>query len=358
MKRPIAAALGAAALLAAAIATPDLRAADAPADKSQRATEVANPHGDLKTDCEDCHTAKSWNTMRRPLRFRHAETGFALQGAHANARCAACHRSLEFAKVATSCGDCHRDIHQGRAGVRCQDCHTPTGWTNRSRAVAQHGRTGFPLRGMHALVECARCHIGSGEENQSATSRECYSCHAISYATAQNPNHAAAGYSTHCEGCHDPGQARWGGAGFNHALTGFVLTGAHRTAACASCHVGGRYAGTPRDCYACHQADYAGTTNPNHQTSGYPTGCAACHSTTAWSPANIDHDRYFFRIYSGSHQGRWTSCSQCHINSASFADFSCLTCHAHDQATMDSKHAGRSGYVYDSAACYGCHPRA
>jgi hypothetical protein len=23
---------------------------------------------------------------------------------------------------------------------------------------------------------------------------------------------------------------------------------------------------------------------------------------------------------------------------------------------MDSKHSGRTGYVYDSLACYGCHP--
>jgi hypothetical protein len=35
--------------------------------------------------------------------------------------------------------------------------------------------------------------------------------------------------------------------------------------------------------------------------------------------------------------------------------FTCLTCHSKSQA--DSNHRGRAGYVYDSNACYSCHPR-
>jgi len=422
--------LGLATLLFFALASPEARAGSANSHVSS-APAVTNPHGDMKTECEVCHTAKSWKKMRKPMLFDHGSTGFALAGRHASTDCVRCHRSLEFARVATSCGDCHHDIHEGKSGVRCQDCHSPSGWTNRSQAVAQHSRTGFRLRGMHALVECARCHVGSGEANRAPLSRACYPCHAVNYATAQNPNHIATGYSTLCESCHDPGQARWGGAGFNHALTGFALTGAHTTTPCASCHIGGRYAGTPRDCYSCHQANfaattdpnhtaagipttcaschstatwsgasfnhaltgftltgahtttacvschingqyagtprdcyschqanYAATTNPNHTTAGYPTACGSCHTTRAWSPANIDHDGLYFRIYSGKHAGKWSSCSICHTNGASFAEFTCLSCHAHDKPTMDSAHQGRSGYVYDSNACYSCHRNA
>jgi len=492
--------LGLVALLSLAAVSPEARAGSANAGASG-APDVTNPHGEMKTECEVCHTAKSWKKMRKPVIFDHGGTGFALVGRHASTDCVRCHRSLEFARVATSCGDCHRDIHEGKSGARCQDCHSPSGWTNRSQAVAEHSNTGFRLRGMHALIECARCHVGSGETNRVPLSRECYPCHAVNFATAQNPNHTTAGYSTQCEGCHDPGQARWGGAGFNHALTGFVLTGAHTAAACTSCHVGGRYAGTPRDCYSCHQTafaattdpnhttagipttcaschstatwsgasfnhsltrfaltgahtttpcaschvggvytgtpndcyschqtnytattnpnhstlsyptacaschstsswsgasfnhsltgfaltgahtstacvschvngqytgtpsdcyschqtNYAATTNPNHTTAGYPTTCATCHSTAAWSPANIDHDRLYFRIYSGHHVGRWSSCSTCHTNTSSFAEFTCLSCHTHDKLTADSQHQGRSGYLYDSNACYSCH---
>ncbi len=345
------------AILACLILAPSGARAGASAPQGPGAPAVVNPHGALKTECEACHTAKSWKKLRKPLSFRHASTGFDLTGRHASAQCVGCHKSLEFARVATSCDDCHHDVHEGRAGARCQDCHVPRGWTNRSEAVAQHARTGFPLRGMHALVECARCHVGAGEANRTPLSRACYPCHAPSYAAAQNPNHVSAGFSTLCEGCHNPGQPRWGGAGFDHALTGFPLTGAHVLAACQSCHVGGRFAGTPRDCYSCHQADYAGTSNPNHTSAGYPTTCASCHSTAAWTPANIDHDGLYFRIYSGRHQGAWTACADCHSNSASFADFTCISCHTHSQATTDAQHVGRTGYVYASSACYGCHRR-
>jgi len=38
--------------------------------------------------------------------------------------------------------------------------------------------------------------------------------------------------------------------------------------------------------------------------------------------------------------------------------FDCLSCHPHDdKATTDSQHQGRNGYVYESNACYDCHPR-
>ena len=39
---------------------------------------------------------------------------------------------------------------------------------------------------------------------------------------------------------------------FDHASTGFVLTGAHRLERCESCHVGGIFKGTPTQCQLCH----------------------------------------------------------------------------------------------------------
>ena len=354
MKRAIRILTAACGLLLVASGAGAARAADPPAPQ---APGVSNPHGDLKTECEACHTAKSWKTLRKPILFKHGTTGFPLEGRHASAECVACHRSLEFRRVATACNDCHHDVHEGKSGTRCQDCHTTSSWTSRSAALAQHSKTGFPLRGVHALVECARCHVGAGEANQAPISRDCYPCHTTEYTSTQSPNHLSAGFSIHCEQCHDPGQARWGGMGFNHSLTGFPLTGAHQRVACVSCHVGGVYAGTPKNCYACHQNDYAATTNPNHSSQGFSTQCETCHTTAAWQPANIDHDRLYFRINSGTHAGKWSACSTCHQNPASYADFTCLSCHAHDQGPMDSTHQGRSGYVYDSNACYSCHGR-
>ncbi len=67
---------------------------------------------------------------------------------------------------------------------------------------------------------------------------------------------------------------------FNHATTVFPLTGAHTSVACANCHVGGKYVGTPTDCYSCHKTMYNTTTNPNHTAAGFPTTCQTCHTTT------------------------------------------------------------------------------
>jgi hypothetical protein len=68
------------------------------------------------------------------------------------------------------------------------------------------------------------------------------------------------------------------------------------------------------------------------------------------------HDAAYFPIYSGAHAGRWSGrCSTCHTNPASYPTFTCLTCH--QKPDMDAKHAGRTGYSYDSNACYRCHPR-
>jgi hypothetical protein len=406
---------------------PAAKARSSPA--APKAPSIANPHGDIRVACEACHTAESWTSMRTPSSFDHAKTGFLLEGRHGNAACRDCHRFLVFSHVATSCADCHRDVHEGRNGLRCQDCHAPVRWAARSDAVRQHAATGFPLRGMHALVECSRCHAGSGEGHLAKASQECSSCHAADYAAAAarvpshdtfatrcedchsaarttwtgagfdhaasgfpltgahartactachvggtyagtptdcyachridyegttNPNHTAAGFSTQCVACHST--TTWQGATFDHVSTGFALTGAHQTTSCTACHAGGTYAGTPTDCYACHRTDYEGTTNPNHAAAGFSIQCVACHSTTTWQGATFDHDNQFFRIYSGKHRGKWTSCTECHMNPSSYRDFTCTTCH-HTQATTDAigAHRSRPEYRYESNACYSCH---
>ena len=42
------------------------------------------------------------------------------------------------------------------------------------------------------------------------------------------------------------------GRDFNHMTTGFPLLGGHATAACETCHVGGVFKGTPKNCDGCH----------------------------------------------------------------------------------------------------------
>jgi nitrate/TMAO reductase-like tetraheme cytochrome c subunit len=160
-----------------------------------------------------------------------------------------------------------------------------------------------------------------------------------------------ANFPQDCSICHNT--SAWTPASFNHALTRFPLTGAHISVACTSCHSNGVYAGTPTDCYSCHSREYTTTTDPNHVAAGFPRDCSTCHSTAAWTGATFTHAQ--FPIYSGTHAGRWSSCGDCHTNSSNYAVFSCTTS-CHDKTATDSNHRGVSGYVYNSANCYSCHP--
>jgi hypothetical protein len=183
----------------------------------------------------------------------------------------------------------------------------------------------------------------------------CVSCHQVDYTATTNPPHQAAGFATTCANCHTT--ATWAGAVFNHNATQFPLTGKHVAATCRQCHASGVYNGLPTTCVSCHLADYNGTTNPNHLAARFPTDCASCHTTAGWPGATFDHDAQFFPVYSGKHLRQWTACSDCHTNSSSYAVFTCLSCHEHNQVDMDDKHKNMSGYQYQSQACLTCHPR-
>jgi hypothetical protein len=39
-----------------------------------------------------------------------------------------------------------------------------------------------------------------------------------------------------------------------------------------------------------------------------------------------------------------------------FKHFNCLGCHEHSMSRMNGAHDDVRGYVYDSNACYNCHP--
>ena len=316
--------------------------------------------GELGFRCESCHTPTTW-TRQREMFQAHSRTRFPLLAIHARLDCTACHREqrpYQFANTPAECGACHyatyletTSPHHPQAGfsTRCEDCHSVTSTTWRGARFSHPGS--FPLRGGHAGLACASCHSGG---IYAGLSTACVSCHQADYAGTTNPNHQATGFPITCDDCHTIDA--WRPARFDHNLTRFPLTGAHLQVDCRRCHEGGRYTGTPTDCYACHQADYAGTTNPDHQASGFPTDCRACHSTDAWRPASFNHDASFFPIYSGTHAGVWGSCSDCHVNPGSYAVFECIFCHPpSNQAQTDAKHRRVDGYSYVSAACYRCH---
>ena len=234
----------------------------------------------------------------------------------------------------------------------CATCHGPEGWRPVKIVKSfDHGRFGFPLEGAHVQTACRACHLNLDFKEVGST---CISCH--------QDNHRGE-LGDDCGLCHTPrsfiDRARMGRA---HQVTRFPLTGAHAGADCDACHAlhaNRRYVNTPVECVACHRLDYQATRNPNHVASGYALTCQDCHNTVAFVPASAagNHDAQFFPIFSGTHQGKWSSCTNCHINPSSFADFSCYSSGCHNTTTVTNQHNGVNGFTPTSQACYGCHPR-
>jgi len=114
--------------------------------------------------CESCHNTAAWQTVV----FDHAQTGFALEEAHARATCTACHipdttltatSQFVFSELSTTCADCHADVHRAQFETEgetdCTRCHGFGHWKPSS---FDHNSARFVLEGAHLEVACGECH--------------------------------------------------------------------------------------------------------------------------------------------------------------------------------------------------------
>ncbi|MBK9104521.1 MAG: hypothetical protein IPL92_08110 [Saprospiraceae bacterium] len=309
----------------------------------------------FSTNCASCHTESAWS----PAAYTdHDGQYFPIySGGHEGVwdQCTDCHTNPSNYSIYT-CVTCHASSETGQQhnGVNgyfyensaCLACH-PTG---DSQGSFNHNESNFPLTGAHVSVSCVECHA-TGYQN---TPTECDACHTPDYNQASNPNHVSLGLSTDCVTCHTTAP-NWNPADFPNHNDYYPLLGAHAAISdqCASCH-NGNYNNTPNTCVGCHLTDYNQTNDPDHQAAQFPTTCNTCHSQNAWSPSTWNHDDLYFPIYSGSHNGEWNQCSQCHTNPNNYSVFTCLTCHQQNSTNQD--HQGVNGYQYNSNACLACHP--
>lgn len=112
-------------------------------------------------DCAQCHLTSGWKEHQ----FDHSKTPFALQGAHAQQDCRACHipdaehRFGRFTGLPASCANCHDDAHQKQFEVNgstdCRRCHDFEGW---KISQFDHDQSRFKLEGKHISVACDQCH--------------------------------------------------------------------------------------------------------------------------------------------------------------------------------------------------------
>jgi hypothetical protein len=280
--------------------------------------------GRLGSDCGECHTADGWEDAS----IDHDLTRFPLTGLHLDLTCESCHVERQWTGIGMECRSCHTqdDPHGGQFTVDCADCHTTGGWDD---LIFTHGRTGFPLVAAHFEPSCADCHPGG---RYVGTPSSCIGCH------ADDDRHNGA-FGTDCAACHRP--TTWADWTFDHDLSSFPLTGAHRSASCQGCHSGGSFEDTSSACSACHG-------KPSSHGSVFGGSCGSCHSTSAWRPASFNGPHPF----SMNHGGAGGNCSTCHPSS--LMDYSCTGCHEHSRARMEDKHKEVSGFSMGS--CLKCHP--
>ena len=151
---------------------------------------------------------------------------------------------------------------------------------------------------------------------------------------------------TTCATCH--GTATWSKVSFDHARTGFGLSGAHAKVACSSCHGSDLSKALGRTCSACHTDAHTGE---------FGSRCASCHEETNWKPLfDVDaHRRTNFPL-TGRHA--LIACQECHLDRRdrvfTRAALDCVGCHrpAYDRTGGASIAHAQAGF---STTCRDCH---
>ena len=276
-------------------------------------------NGQFPQECSACHNATSW----KQVTVDHNAFGFRLTGAHVSIDCSKCHVNGQYVNTPQVCGACHTrdDAHSGQLGSDCERCHNTGAW---KPASFDHRTSVFPLTGAHASVACSACHTSS---RYKGTPQTCSGCHASDDAHRGQ-------FGSDCAQCHTT--SAWKPSTFDHNRAAFRLTGAHTGVACSSCHLNAVFKGTPTACGSCHARDdvHAGQLGSN---------CGQCHTTSAWKPANFNHNTTAFPL-TGAHTG--AACSSCHAGGVyRGTPTSCGSCHA-----SDDRHNGAYG-----SNCGSCH---
>ena len=295
--------------------------------------------------CQDCHTdhqgAESRLTKMDLGDFPHNGVGFSLQGHRTvSLTCSDCHGETFTTFDQATCENCHAaldleimQLHGQAYGTDCLACHDGV---DRYGKQFDHSQLSFPLEGGHSGLECVECHASArSADDLQGTPNECAACH-----LEDDPHQGSMGMD--CGQCHTP--LDWEQMTFDHAQTGFPLSGKHEVLPCEQCHTPERSVGglgqTPTECVACHLQDDA------HQ-GGLGTDCGQCHTPQDWMQASFDHALSAFPL-EGAHAG--LECGQCHLKDAEGTIFkgtptSCYGCHLDDDP-----HEGRFGQ--DCQACH------
>jgi Cytochrome c3 len=358
----------------------------------------------LGTKCEICHTEKGWSPAPG---FNHAKTDYPLTGKHREVGCEKCHELKADTATApgvfpapvkkqfpaysdlahASCLDCHQDPHKGSFGAGCASCHSTVGWKVVHAAEAQrsfHDKTRYPLKGLHAEVECRACHgpfPGRPARFKNLAFQSCTDCHVDAH---EGQLAEARTHKTTCENCHTVAgfvPARYEIA--DHEKSRFPLEGAHQSTPCSLCHVAKpalaaripasvtrqlklqrrssllsttlfQIPGALNECETCHRDPHAG----QFKSASESLACTRCHQQNSFFDLTFNHDHDSRFPLTGKHAV--AQCAQCHqaerIHGATATryrpiDMRCAGCHVDVHAGQFQK-TDSSEEALDCATCH------
>ncbi len=283
--------------------------------------------------CEDCHNVDGWKKVKLDHDTR---TDFPLIGKHNRVECNECHTEKKgkrriWKNGLFECEDCHDDYHEGKYEEKCKSCHTQYDWEPRN--YKHYEKTGYRLEGAHNDTRCTNCHVSGGTQFKNVN-RICGQCHLTPHFNQ---------FGGDCSECHS--STNWSPTKFDHALTGFILTGNHRFAECRECHTSRVYRNTSVDCIDCHRGIYNAA--PKHVAEAYPTDCRQCHLTR-------------FVTWDFNHASAGSDCASCHIGTPrnttiNHSDFGslevqCALCHS-----FGSNWAWTHPSLGSGVQCSACH---
>ncbi|MDZ4081963.1 MAG: cytochrome c3 family protein, partial [Bdellovibrionales bacterium] len=298
-------------------------------------------HGLATKSCIECHSdhkGRSFDsTVVDTKNFDHKQTGYVLEGKHAEIDCVKCHETKRIKKPIrpndtrylgkqTSCVSCHKkdDIHffTGKYAKKdCNECHGLKEW--KTDLKFDHKRdTGYELRGKHAEMKCLDCHGGGKEKKRvvykwpQLKTSQCLSCHEDQH----KGNFSKKFQNGRCTDCHTENE--WKIPSFNHKITGYPLRGKHAELNCTECHKQTpavaakkpgfhKFTGLSKNCLSCHDDEhrFGKFKSARYKT---PNNCLSCHNETHWKKElRFDHNLHSRFAINGRHGE--VSCEECHL---------------------------------------------
>ena len=316
--------------------------------------EAGSSQGCVK--CHSDHNGEEFQIVKwNPSAFDHKQTGYALEGKHAALACNRCHNpehvgaservlikvkdlNRTFLGASETCATCHKDPHQGRLGANCRQCHSFEDW----RSVAtikefDHSKTRYTLTGLHAQVNCQKCHTPGADGKPRYAGipfGQCADCHA-------DIHHGS--FKQTCQSCHTTaGWKRVSTAGltqgFDHAKTKYPLLGKHAQVECMQCHAKGDFKKEVAfaKCTDCHRDD------PHKGQFAKRAGgieCSNCHNVDGFKPSLFTTKEHAASAYPLQGKHAQLKCEQCHVPKGKDTLFKvkfqqCTDCHADRHATQ------------------------